>query len=247
MSAQEEEVRAQVKVVEDKEVELCIAHLRFLSKFYITVIENKRAQMNMAHTQFLANKEDYNAYSEWTGAKLKIIDLYKYWLRELLNISIVDDLRALCMHQMMAADCYWFLAKMHQPTFHFGHSNYEMACRCMVKILNALFDLLPQHNKFVIHLVRKYSLIVLDYRKEVGLSSPPVQSASHTSTEMHGRDLEICQSNTSRCRTYIDKLQGAIMSNTSTYSDIRRQILQLARQFGMIHRRDGTSMTIDFD
>ncbi|VDM66925.1 unnamed protein product [Strongylus vulgaris] len=169
MPKHEDILKARVKEVEDKEVELCIAHMRFLSKFYITIIENKRAQMNMAHTQFLANRNDWNAHNDWTGSKQKIIELYRYWLRELMNVTLVDDVRAICMHQMMAADCYWFLAKMHQPAFHPGHSNYEMACRCMLKILRALIDLLPHQNNFFVYLIRKYSYVVTDYLKAVGL------------------------------------------------------------------------------
>lgn len=39
MGTRKEDVEMKVKEVEDKEVELCVAHLRFLSKFYITIIE----------------------------------------------------------------------------------------------------------------------------------------------------------------------------------------------------------------
>ncbi|KAK6744089.1 hypothetical protein RB195_011036 [Necator americanus] len=227
-----------VKEVEEKEVELCLTHLRFLSKFYITIIENKQAQMNMAHAQFLADRDDLNAYQEWTSAKSKILDLYEYWLRELLNLTLVDDIRAICMHQMMAADCYWFLAKMHRPASHSGHSNYEMACRCMEKIVRALIECLPQQNTFFIYLIRKYSLLVLDYSKAAGLGTFRSQSASghRIPAHMFEADVELCRSSISMCRGYIYKLLGASNpylngkeSNGSLTIDLRAEISKLSR------------------
>ncbi|KAL6726760.1 hypothetical protein Aduo_008697 [Ancylostoma duodenale] len=218
MGTRKENVEMKVKEVEDKEVELCVAHLRFLSKFYITIIENKQAQMNMAHTQFLADRDDLNAYREWTGSKAKILDLYEYWLRELLNVTLVDDIRAICMHQMMATDCYWFLAKMHRRAFHNGHSNYEMACRCMEKILRVLIDLLPQQNTFVVYLIRKYSILVLDYRKAIGLGTSSSNKGASLRIPMHmfERDVDVCRSSISTCRTYINKLIGASKPGASS-------------------------------
>lgn len=39
------------------------------------------------------------------------VDLYYYWLHELLRMEFPHDKCAFALHQMMTGNCHWFLAK----------------------------------------------------------------------------------------------------------------------------------------
>ncbi|CAI4229063.1 unnamed protein product [Auanema sp. JU1783] len=153
---------------QDMEIESCAARLRFLSDFYMKVIELRQREMNSAHQRFLQNRDDMKAYEIWTNNKLKILHLYEYWLRELKDVPIVDDANVQCMYYLMLTDCYHFLARLNRPQFEENVSNYDMACRCLVSIIQTIDDQLDHQNSFYQHILQKLRNVLKDYQSALG-------------------------------------------------------------------------------
>lgn len=57
------------------------------------------------------SEEAQRARLELRAMQSKCVDLYAYWLKELLDMQVSYDKRAFTLHQMLFGNCQWFLAK----------------------------------------------------------------------------------------------------------------------------------------
>uniref|UniRef100_A0A158R4B1 F-BAR domain-containing protein n=1 Tax=Syphacia muris TaxID=451379 RepID=A0A158R4B1_9BILA len=159
----------------EAEAELCLAQLRNMNTIYTTIIEKKQAEMRYQKYVLEAartSEEAERAHKELQAMQSKCVDLYAYWLKELLDMQVSYDKRAFTLHQMLFGNCQWFLAKYGSlktkasPSCKISEEGYDEAIAAYDKIFAILSDDLPTCNAFYIFLLKKYSQLVLDARNE---------------------------------------------------------------------------------
>ncbi|VDN29578.1 unnamed protein product [Gongylonema pulchrum] len=55
--------------------------------------------------------ERIRAWIELRRIKSRCVDLYFYWLDELLRMEVIPEICAATMHLVMIGNCQWFLAR----------------------------------------------------------------------------------------------------------------------------------------
>uniref|UniRef100_A0A0R3QYY0 TPR_REGION domain-containing protein n=1 Tax=Brugia timori TaxID=42155 RepID=A0A0R3QYY0_9BILA len=74
----------------------------------------KKKQMDInfqQNQQTISIREQNGANSRLRSIQSDCVDLYYYWLNELLCMEIPYDKCAFALHQLMTGNCHWFLAK----------------------------------------------------------------------------------------------------------------------------------------
>uniref|UniRef100_A0A915Q6H6 14-3-3 domain-containing protein n=1 Tax=Setaria digitata TaxID=48799 RepID=A0A915Q6H6_9BILA len=156
---------------QESTTDLYISQLRHLNTFYTSLIRKKQIEITYRSKlirQAISTHERNGSNDRLCRIQSECVDLYYYWLNDLLRIKLPYDKCVKMLHQSMVGNCYWFLAK-------YGHMKlrasvkylnpmvyYKQAIAAYCSILSLIENDLPKQNEFYVYITRRFSELILD-------------------------------------------------------------------------------------
>ncbi|KAK6100342.1 hypothetical protein QQG55_0275 [Brugia pahangi] len=148
---------------------LYISQLQSLNTFYTNLIKKKQMDINFQQNQqTISIREQNGANSRLRSIQSDCVDLYYYWLNELLCMEIPYDKCAFALHQLMTGNCHWFLAKYGhmrlRASINYSNSkiHYDQAIISYQISIDLIENNLPKYNKFYLFIVHRFMKLILD-------------------------------------------------------------------------------------